>query len=148
MNDLTMCIPETAMPRAGLRPGREPFLSVIVPVLNEEAFIGETLDQLLAQCYDPRRYEILVADGGSTDNTRAIVAGYARRYPRVRLLENEARLSSAGRNVAVRGPLPRRDRPAGGRALLALTIRGIWPRRRRRSPAAAPTAWDGRSRWT
>ena len=47
-------------------------------------------------------YEILVADGGSTDATRAVVAGIARRRPRVRLLENEGRLSSAGRNVAVR----------------------------------------------
>ena len=101
MNDLKV-LPETAPTRAGLRPGREPFLSVIVPVLNEAAFIGETLDQLLAQRYDPRRCEILVADGGSTDGTRAIVGGYARRYPRVRLLENEGRLSSAGRNVAVR----------------------------------------------
>ncbi len=100
MNDLTI-LAETAPPRAGLRPGREPFLSVILPVLNEGVFIGETLDQLLAQRYDPSRYEILVADGGSTDNTRAIVAGYARRYSRVRLLENEGRLSSAGRNVAV-----------------------------------------------
>jgi succinoglycan biosynthesis protein ExoA len=85
-----------------VRPGAEPFLSVIVPVRNEAAHIAETLDQLLAQRYDPRRFEVLVADGGSTDNTRAIVAGYARRHAQVRLLDNPGRLSSAGRNAAVR----------------------------------------------
>jgi succinoglycan biosynthesis protein ExoA len=85
-----------------VRPGAEPFLSVIVPVRNEAAHIADTLDQLLAQRYDPRRFEVLVADGGSTDDTRAIVAGYARRHAQVRLLDNPGRLSSAGRNAAVR----------------------------------------------
>ena len=85
-----------------VRPGREPFVSVIVPVRNEADFIAETLDQLLAQRYDPRRFEVLVADGGSTDGTREIVAGCARLHPQVRLLDNPGRLSSAGRNVAVR----------------------------------------------
>jgi succinoglycan biosynthesis protein ExoA len=94
---------ERAMERApALRPGREPFVSVIVPVRNEAAFISETLDQLLAQRYDPRRFEVLAADGGSTDATPEIVAEYARRHRQVRLLDNPGRLSSAGRNVAIR----------------------------------------------
>ncbi len=79
-----------------------PFLSVIVPVRNEEAFIRTTLDRLLGQDYDPSRFEILVADGCSTDATAALVADYAARCPQVRLLDNPGRLSSAGRNAAVR----------------------------------------------
>jgi succinoglycan biosynthesis protein ExoA len=92
----------------GLRSRREPaagaapFISVIVPVRNEEAFIGDTLEQLLNQRYDPERFEVLVADGGSTDDTRAVVAAMRREYPNLRLLENPGRWSSAGRNVAVR----------------------------------------------
>jgi succinoglycan biosynthesis protein ExoA len=85
-----------------LRPGREPFISVIVPVRNEAAFIAETLDQLAAQRYDPRRFEVLVADGASTDGTREIVAAHAAQFRQIRLLDNPGRLSSAGRNVAVR----------------------------------------------
>lgn len=101
MSDVTFeC--ETMQPPMGVRPGREPFLSVIVPVRNEARFIGATLDQLLGQHYDPRRFEILVADGGSTDGTQDIVADYAARHRQVRLLDNPGRLSSAGRNVAVR----------------------------------------------
>ena len=84
------------------RPGGEPFLSVIVPVRNEAHFIRDTLDRLLTQRYDPRRFEVLVADGGSTDGTRTVVAAYARRFPQVRLLDNPGRLSSAGRNAAIR----------------------------------------------
>jgi GT2 family glycosyltransferase len=79
-----------------------PFISVIVPVLNEQRFIRATLHQLLAQNYDPERFELLVADGGSTDATQAIVRELARRHPQVRLLENPGGWSSAGRNAAVR----------------------------------------------
>ena len=79
-----------------------PFISVIVPVRNEAAFIRRTLDQLLAQDYDPARFEVLIADGRSTDATPAIVREVAARHPQVRLLDNPKCWSSAGRNVAVR----------------------------------------------
>jgi succinoglycan biosynthesis protein ExoA len=78
------------------------FISVIVPVRNEARFIRHTLDQLLAQNYPAGRYEILVADGRSTDATRAIVREVAAAHPNVRLLDNPRRWSSAGRNAAVR----------------------------------------------
>ena len=78
-----------------------PFISVIVPVRNEAGFIADTLSQLLSQDYPADRVEILVADGRSTDETRAIVSALAIEFDRVQLLDNPRRLSSAGRNVAV-----------------------------------------------
>ena len=86
-----------------LRPinGDRPFISVVVPVRNEAAFIAGTLRQLLTQDYDPRQFEVLVADGGSTDATRDIVATLQGRHANVRLLANPGGWSSAGRNVAV-----------------------------------------------
>ncbi len=78
-----------------------PFISVIVPVRNEEAFIESTLRQLLAQDYRADRFEILVADGCSTDRTHEIVADMQTHFPQITLLDNPGRLSSAGRNVAV-----------------------------------------------
>jgi succinoglycan biosynthesis protein ExoA len=80
----------------------KPFVSVIVPVRNEEAHIRRTLGQLLRQSYDPTRFEILVADGRSTDATAAVVAELAADASNLRLLDNPGRLSSAGRNVALR----------------------------------------------
>jgi succinoglycan biosynthesis protein ExoA len=79
-----------------------PFISVIVPVRNEAAFIRRTLEHLLAQDYDPRRFEVLVADGRSEDATRDIVRAIQEVHPNLRLLDNPRRLSSAARNAGIR----------------------------------------------
>lgn len=49
---------------------RHPRLSVVIPVLNEEACLPVLLDSLEAQTLPPE--EILVVDGGSTDGTHRI----------------------------------------------------------------------------
>ncbi len=51
-----------------------PWISVIVPVYNGARTIGETLKSLFDQQYP--RLEILVMDGGSTDQTVEIVRGF------------------------------------------------------------------------
>jgi polysaccharide deacetylase family protein (PEP-CTERM system associated) len=94
MNAITTADHTTSAPAA------LPFISVIVPVRNEAAFIGATLDQLLTQDYPAGRFEVLVADGRSDDDTRAIVTALARRHANLRLVDNPRRWSSAGRNVA------------------------------------------------
>ncbi len=76
-----------------------PFITVVMPVRNEERFIKDTLRQLLSQEYPPDRFEIIVADGESTDSTRQIVQEIARDYPQVKLFNNPGRLPSSGRNV-------------------------------------------------
>lgn len=76
-----------------------PFITVVMPVRNEASFIGETLGQLLSQDYPADRCEIIVADGMSDDGTREIVLNLAQQHPRILLLDNPKRLSSAGRNV-------------------------------------------------
>jgi succinoglycan biosynthesis protein ExoA len=86
--------------QAGVAPC--PFISVIVPVRNEAAYIADTLQQLLEQRYDADRFEVIVAEGGSTDDTRTIVSALQTRYANLRLLDNLRRWSSAGRNEAVR----------------------------------------------
>jgi succinoglycan biosynthesis protein ExoA len=75
-------------------------VSVIVPARNEEAFIGRTLRALLHQDY-AGSFEVLVADGQSTDGTVAVVRQLEARYANLRLIENERRWSSAGRNRAL-----------------------------------------------
>ncbi len=46
-----------------------PFVTVIVPVRNEEGFVGRCLQALAAQDYPRDRFETIVLDGGSTDGT-------------------------------------------------------------------------------
>jgi len=79
-----------------------PFLSIVIPVRNEENHLGPVLEGLLAQDYPRDRYEILVADGESSDATPQIVQSVAAGAVPVRLLRNPRRLASAGRNVGVR----------------------------------------------
>ncbi len=83
-------------------PAAAPFVTIIVPVRNEERFIRATLEQLVGQDYPADRFEVLVADGRSADGTRAAVSSLAARHANVRLLDNPRRWSSAGRNAAVR----------------------------------------------
>jgi succinoglycan biosynthesis protein ExoA len=79
-----------------------PFISVIVPVRNEAAYIGRTLRLLLDQDYDSARFEVIVVDGGSSDGTRNAVVSMQQSHPQLRLLHNPRRLSSAARNIGVR----------------------------------------------
>ncbi|HEV3204403.1 MAG TPA: glycosyltransferase family 2 protein [Gemmataceae bacterium] len=78
-----------------------PFISVVVPVRNEVKFLGETLKQLLNQHYDPARFEVIVADGRSTDGTGSQVRNLQGKYPHLKLVDNPRGLASAGRNAGV-----------------------------------------------
>jgi succinoglycan biosynthesis protein ExoA len=79
-----------------------PFISIVMPVRNEEACLGKLLRQLLAQDYDQSRFEILVVDGGSTDGTRRVIEALLPSHKNLRLLDNPRRWSSAARNIGVR----------------------------------------------
>ena len=76
--------------------GPRPTVTVAVPTLDEEAHIAACLDSVAAQTYT-HVVEVLVADGGSVDGTRALASARAG----VRVLDNPGRIQSAGLNVAL-----------------------------------------------
>ncbi len=80
------------------------YLSVVVPIRNEEVAIRETLDGLVGQDYPKSRYEVIVVDGQSSDRTRDVVEKFMRDHPevRIRLLDNPGKLSSRARNIGIR----------------------------------------------
>jgi succinoglycan biosynthesis protein ExoA len=81
----------------------QPFLSVIIPVRNEARSLPGLLSALLEQDYPAAAFEIIVADGGSTDDTPAVVRQYAAASATpVRLVENPGVRSGAGRNAGLR----------------------------------------------
>ena len=96
-----------------------PFVTVIVPVYNEATHLSGALAALLAQDYPPERMEILVADGGSEDGSAAIVQEFARRDPRVRLINNPRRIAAAGLNLGLRAARGEIIARADGHSLLA-----------------------------
>lgn len=71
---------------------------VVVPALNEMLHIVGCLESVLR---DDPGLTVIVADGGSTDQTRDLVAGLRGRYPNLHLIDNPARLQAAGINRAV-----------------------------------------------
>lgn len=79
----------------------EPFVSVVVPIRNERAYIARCLETLLANDYPAHQFEVLVIDGQSTDGTPEIVTEIARREPRVRLLTNPHRDQANGLNIGI-----------------------------------------------
>jgi GT2 family glycosyltransferase len=81
--------------------GPLPFVSVVIPVYNEERYIEACLNSVLEQDYPGDRYEVIVADGGSTDRTRAIVEAKAAVHPNVRLLDNPQRTQASGLNLGI-----------------------------------------------
>jgi len=81
-----------------------PFVSVVLPIRNEERTIGDCLGAVLAQDYPAGRMEVLVVDGQSTDRTRVVVEEAAARDPwsRVRLLDNPVGSAPPALNIGIR----------------------------------------------
>jgi succinoglycan biosynthesis protein ExoA len=79
-----------------------PFVSVIMPVRNEVHYIARSLGAVLAQDYPPERLEVIVADGMSTDGTRAIIRSLRVQHPRIRLIDNPGKIVPTGLNRAIR----------------------------------------------
>jgi glycosyltransferase involved in cell wall biosynthesis len=68
---------------------------LITSARNEQAFIAKTLESVVAQAQLPERW--IIVDDGSTDDTAAIAAPYAEKFPWIVLVRNPRR---EGRNFA------------------------------------------------
>jgi len=54
--------------------------SIIIPAKNEEKVLGRLLDRMVNQEYDKSKYEVLVVEDGSTDNTYQVCKNYESLY--------------------------------------------------------------------
>jgi len=75
-----------------------PFVSVIVPVYNAPEAVRRCVASLLAQDYPRERFEVIVADNGSTDDTAEIAGEFDVRVIRA----DRAKGSYAARNDGAR----------------------------------------------
>ncbi|NDJ54417.1 MAG: glycosyltransferase, partial [Chloroflexi bacterium] len=75
-----------------------PAFSMVVAVYNGANTISDCLNTLAQQDYPAERYEVIVVDDGSTDDTAALVAQYPVRL--IQLGENQGRIQA--RNAGVR----------------------------------------------
>src|SRR5262245_48108092 len=79
-----------------------PFLSIIVPVRNEGELVCPTLHQILQQDYPRDRFEVIVVDGLSTDDTREKVLTFTQSSAQIKLLDNHRTFASSGRNIGIK----------------------------------------------
>lgn len=77
---------------------QKPYLSIVIPTLNEEGFIGDLLTEILNQ---EMNYEIIVSDSGSTDRTEEIVKIIALNNPQknIRFIKAPKKGVSIARNT-------------------------------------------------
>src|SRR5215468_5796926 len=66
-----------------------PSITLVVPALNEETLIVETVEQIV-EVTEGRfaEYEVLLINDGSTDSTGRLMDGLAARNPRIRVFHN------------------------------------------------------------
>src|SRR6266404_2905426 len=81
----------------------DPLVSAIIIFLNEERFLAEAIESVLAQTHAP--WELILVDDGSTDQSSAIAQAYAARQPdRIRYVEHEGHANrgmGASRNLGL-----------------------------------------------
>ena len=77
-----------------------PRVSVIIPTYNRVAFIGDTVDSVLAQSFPD--LEVIVVDDGSTDGTADLLHSKYAAEPRVRPVWQANAERSVARNTGIR----------------------------------------------
>ena len=78
-----------------------PAVSVVIPAFNAAETLGATLDSVLAQTSS--RWEAIVVDDGSTDDTAVVCARYAARDDRIRLVRQPNGGEAVARNTGLAG---------------------------------------------
>ncbi len=78
--------------------GGVPFVSVIIPTYNRSSLLAQTVDTLLAQSYPPDRWELILVDNNSTDDTWAAIQNLVATDSHIRGLEEPRRGAHFARN--------------------------------------------------
>lgn len=75
-------------------------VSIVIPVFNTEKYLTACISSVLSQTY--KRYELVIVNDGSTDNSREIAKGFEEKYPDIiRVFDKENGGLSSARNYAL-----------------------------------------------
>jgi cellulose synthase/poly-beta-1,6-N-acetylglucosamine synthase-like glycosyltransferase len=82
-----------------MRATRVPAVSLVIPIRNEEASLGELVSSISRQTCSPD--EVILVDGGSTDRTVTLARRLSAQDKRFRVLEAGEATPGRGRNVGI-----------------------------------------------
>lgn len=77
-------------------------ISIVLPIRNEEKYIRSCLEHIFAQEKMPVPYEVIAADGLSTDRTREIIHDFQKTHSNLILIDNPDKIVPCGMNSAIR----------------------------------------------
>lgn len=82
---------------------KEIIVSVVMPIYNEEKYIGKCVESLLLQDYPLDKTEWIFVDGMSKDKTREILNGYAEKYgDLIKVFDNPHRIVPYAMNIGIK----------------------------------------------
>lgn len=97
---------------------QDDLVSIITPLYNGERFVRQTIESVLAQTY--ARWEMIIVNDGSKDNSERIALSYSERDSRIRVFSQPNRGSASARNHGIR--------EAAGRYMVFLDADDYWDR--------------------
>ena len=78
-----------------------PFVTIIIPVYNEEKYISDCLASVINFTYPKDKLEVFVVDGNSTDKTKEIVKEIIKNNTYIKLLDNSNKKVPISMNIAI-----------------------------------------------
>lgn len=78
-----------------------PELSIVIPAYNAEKHIVRTLTTLTNQTANMEKYQIILVDDGSTDDTLRLSTQFAKQYSNINIIHKENGGVSSARNAGV-----------------------------------------------
>lgn len=79
------------------------FISIVMPVYNEEKYIVNCIESLFLQDYPRENMEWIFVDGMSTDNTKQLIQQYIERFPGlIKIYENPNKTVPYAMNIGIK----------------------------------------------
>lgn len=81
----------------------ESYISVVMPVYNEEKYIENCIESLLLQDYPKNLMEWIFVDGMSSDNTVKLIEKYKKKYPEmIKIMANPNKTVPYAMNIGIK----------------------------------------------
>ena len=66
---------------------KEPLISIIIPVYNVESYLHKCINSVLCQSF--QKFELILVDDGSTDNSGKICDEYSQKDRRIKVIHQK-----------------------------------------------------------
>ena len=78
-----------------------PFISIVLPVRNEEKYISDCVASIFAQDYPADQMEVIFVDGRSEDRTVALLRELQKAHPQIQVFDNPNRTVPYAMNIGI-----------------------------------------------